>query len=531
MDEAMLSDKERLMIESVGWPTEILEDPRRQPRMVRSPEAFANEVLLGDHLDDIVIFPGGLGKIGLGEADVLPHWLISALDSPAARTSVLGFLRGLGPEELAAHKAALEFPDERGVQREALPRPYPFCLWEGPSSEVSAVGPGAAGALPEAWRDLRQRLAAAESLLARGELDESRLYACEMRRLREREANPGAAASLHGEELKTKSLSLRHVRDWLGELSCWSLYWNCYDDGIFVGGRGSGKGLHVDQVLWSNVGKQWRGHKLLVVWPSGSESARLVAEMGDAHFRPPLGQQQLAALRCASKVALLRPGDLFLCSGGVAHATISASEELTVTGYESLVTLHPRHVAQLLQTGATCGPSALDRGVMEPEELRELRGSVALRLQALLREVAPSRKPESAADGGLRSAVSETQLRSQLAEAARLVAFDPSYAVQIGGAGVCRLLAAADYILPRSRVEVKRPHNVLQVQLECSQADGQRDAKRACPQIKSETSSQLAAAGSGGHGSQQTGPDTTGSSGGSSTGRSMALFSLGWLVG
>lgn len=28
-------------------------------------------------------------------------------------------------------QAALEYPDDRGVQREALPRPYPFCLWQG----------------------------------------------------------------------------------------------------------------------------------------------------------------------------------------------------------------------------------------------------------------------------------------------------------------------------------------------------------------------------------------------------------------
>ena len=89
-----------------------------------------------------------------------------------------------------------------------------------------------------------------------------------------RAANTAAAG--YGCTDPTKSLCLRHARDWLGELSRWTLYWNClgliaryadrlcyvvpspfeacwegYDDGIFIGGRGSGKGLHVDQVAWS----------------------------------------------------------------------------------------------------------------------------------------------------------------------------------------------------------------------------------------------------------------------------------------
>lgn len=32
-----------------------------------------------------------------------------------------------------------------------------------------------------------------------------------------------------------------------------------YDEGFFAGGKCSGKGLHIDQVLWSNVGRNWQG--------------------------------------------------------------------------------------------------------------------------------------------------------------------------------------------------------------------------------------------------------------------------------
>lgn len=48
---------------------------------------------------------------------------------------------------------------------------------------------------------------------------------------------------------------------------------------------------------------------------------------------------------------VLQPGDLFLCSGGVAHATLNVSDQLTLTGYESFVSLQPRLLQHLLQTG------------------------------------------------------------------------------------------------------------------------------------------------------------------------------------
>ncbi|CAJ1363028.1 unnamed protein product [Effrenium voratum] len=362
-----LSADEKRLIEAAGWPEDLLCD-RTAPRYVESPQEFAEALLLEDHLEDIVILPDGLRRTGLSPRAALPAWLCDAASVGSAGSSVLRCLKRLGPH-LESHKAALEFPDDKGVQREALPKPYPFCLWDDEGRVNADVATQMT--MPESWRNLGQRVQAAEALLRKGELEESHLYACEMRRLREREANEFALD--YGCEEGTKSLCLRHARDWLAQLSKWTMYWNCYDDGVFVGGRGSGKGLHVDQVLWSNVGKQWQGYKLMVTWPAGSESTRLVREMGDAHFRAPLEEQQLAALRCAARIALLRPGDLFICSGGVAHATLSVSEELTITGYESLVTLHPRLVEHMLHTGSSCGPCALDKGVMESDELKEMR--------------------------------------------------------------------------------------------------------------------------------------------------------------
>ena len=83
-------------------------------------------------------------------------------------------------------------------------------------------------------------------------------------------------------------------KDVVGPLASWTFYWDRHDEGVFIGNRGSGKGVHVDQVLWSNarasqvskksnkstdswifcclaeVGKNWRGYKLVAAWPKGA---------------------------------------------------------------------------------------------------------------------------------------------------------------------------------------------------------------------------------------------------------------------
>jgi len=452
--QVALSEHERDMFAATTWPLHLLEDPRRQPTVMYSAEAFLHELLVGDYVEDVVVLPNGISALGLGESETLPVWLTSALDGAS---TVLDFLRRLDDVALDAHKAAIEYVDDFGVQREALPRPYPFCLWDNAVMQGSTTGSrdnGSPGVLPESWRNLRQRIAAVEALVAKGEMDPARLYVCEMRRLRERDGNSwnwSASTANYGScdggaTQKTKSMSLRHVRDCLGATARWTLYWNCYDDGLFVGSRGSGKGLHVDQVLWTNVGKQWRGHKLFVAWPAGETSARMVAEFGDASFVPPLGPEKCAALEQAKKVVLIRPGDVFLFCGGVAHMTLNISQNLTTTAYESMVTLNPRHVAHFLHTGATCGPFALDRGVMEADDLRELRHAVAQRILTLLQGEAGGRTAHGAGRLPRGGALPDTyeELRALLAGAAHILAADAAF---VAHAPRDQLLKLADALI------------------------------------------------------------------------------------
>lgn len=83
----------------------------------------------------------------------------------------------------------------------------------------------------------------------------------------------------------------------LGPYAAWALYWDRYDEGLFAGGRGSGKGVHIDRVLWSNVGKQWRGYKLLAAWPPGETSKRVASELSDVVFSPPLTGREVEVAR------------------------------------------------------------------------------------------------------------------------------------------------------------------------------------------------------------------------------------------
>ena len=117
-----------------------------------------------------------------------------------------------------------------------------------------------------------------------------------------------------------------------------------------------------DQALWSNVGHNYTGYKLLATWAPGSISTKLHDTMLDSVFTPPLKQDQLDALRQASRIVLLRPGDVFLMSGGVAHATLTVgSEELNLTAYESVVTLNPRHARHFLRSGDRKGEYATEK--------------------------------------------------------------------------------------------------------------------------------------------------------------------------
>ncbi|CAE7716518.1 unnamed protein product [Symbiodinium pilosum] len=110
--------------------------------------------------------------------------------------------------------------------------------------------------------------------------------------------------------------------------------WERSEGGIFVGERGAGSGLHVDQCLWSNVGRNWSGFKLFALWP-WCERHRILDEAGKgAIFRPPLTKTEEGFLSRAKTVALVGPGDVWVFSGGQPHTAMCVGDGVNVCAYE-----------------------------------------------------------------------------------------------------------------------------------------------------------------------------------------------------
>jgi len=91
----------------------------------------------------------------------------------------------------------------------------------------------------------------------------------------------------------------------------------------------AGSCLHVDQCLWSNVGKNFSGYKVMAVWPFGAVSNEVLDDHFSQLFRPvgskrlnepnALTDTQLQALRSCVKMVIVQPGDVFVFSGACAH--------------------------------------------------------------------------------------------------------------------------------------------------------------------------------------------------------------------
>ncbi|CAK0856086.1 unnamed protein product [Prorocentrum cordatum] len=231
----------------------------------------------------------------------------------------------------------------RGPPHHGAPRRSPR-WWREPDAELAGPQPGVRALHVLGRAGLARKAAAAGALARAGGAEPPALYVCELR-WRDPQPRPDT-----GEP--STSCCLRHCRDALGGLEAWFPRWSCDDDGLFVGGRGAGKGLHVDQRPESNVGKNWRGYKLFAVWPDGAVGDAVLREFYGEVFQYPLSGRHLRALEKAARVVLLRPGDVFFFHGGLPHTTLCVSQGLGVTGYEGFLSLNARHTALFLRSCA-----------------------------------------------------------------------------------------------------------------------------------------------------------------------------------
>jgi hypothetical protein len=55
-------------LQACGWPVELFKDVDRQPKVVETAEEFAREVLLGCHMNEVVVLQDGIRKLGMSDA-------------------------------------------------------------------------------------------------------------------------------------------------------------------------------------------------------------------------------------------------------------------------------------------------------------------------------------------------------------------------------------------------------------------------------------------------------------------------------
>ena len=91
--------QEKALVRDV-WPMELLEDPSKQAKVVSTAEDFLKAVLIGDHIEDIVVFPNGVDALGIGWSTV-PEDLRDFLDR---HTSSIELVQGLAEEQSMVDK-------------------------------------------------------------------------------------------------------------------------------------------------------------------------------------------------------------------------------------------------------------------------------------------------------------------------------------------------------------------------------------------------------------------------------------------
>ena len=302
-----------LALEVAGWPASLASQRDKHATIVRSVDEFERLLLFGGHLDRILVLRDGVRLLGLEQA--LPA---EVADAAVGETCVRRFLQRLG--------------DDTALQQ-LRGRVY---LTPKDSKDEVELRRGADGAELDTLADKRAALAARDP--------EDSVYVGELRR---------AHKYRHPADNRwSKTLLSRGVCDFVGKTRSLAMpYWDRYDEGVFVGGTFGGSPMHVDQVMWSNVGKNLLGHKLLAIWPYGKPSEALFDEHNYSLFIPPLRVSELAALEQCACVALLSPGDVVLFHGGNAHMALSVSRELSVTAYESFINLNPSNLNAFLASG------------------------------------------------------------------------------------------------------------------------------------------------------------------------------------
>eukprot|EP00435_Cladocopium_sp_Y103_P047344 s1127_g13.t2 len=287
-----------------GWPLEILEDPARQGKRLDSVAEFMDFLRCGKHSDgEMYILTEGISKLKLQTS--LPQ---------------------------ALHQACLTKQSTVEALLNALDQGDPW------SGELFWWPPGETKREEVCGVDLRNKLLRYRRTVSptscsdqAHSLRHATLLKCEGLAFEVYHALQNPTPSCTSEDLASFRLP----------------FW---DRGHgFLGSAGAGICLHVDQAWWSNVAKNFFGHKLVALWGAGEKmdfnkkpghvcrGTQVLDTCGGELFRKPLCNRHLAALGECRRVALLCPGDVACFTGGLPHTTLVVGSALNLTFYESFL--------------------------------------------------------------------------------------------------------------------------------------------------------------------------------------------------
>ena len=93
-----MDDIKASLLKENDWPAFITGDPDKQATVVQTVDEFMQALLYGEHLNDVIVLPDGLRK--LGQVDAMPDYILNAKNEENVRkwlesvpASMLGNIR------------------------------------------------------------------------------------------------------------------------------------------------------------------------------------------------------------------------------------------------------------------------------------------------------------------------------------------------------------------------------------------------------------------------------------------------------
>lgn len=290
-----------------GWDTALGEygqlEASKKPRVVHDFATFLQELLHGEHMDDVVVFRDGIRKLQM--EDCVPEYLRKVLGTTSNVRTALMEMDAASLEQIDGHVYSFENGKEDEPVRKRADGEYTEGLLE---------------------KRTVMRTCPHQSYY----ITELQMQKCNKYR--------------HPEDNQyTRTLIKRSVKDLMSqEQRDLMTYWDRYNEGGFLGSKLMGSPLHIDQCLWSNIGRNWAGYKIMALWKFDDEN--IVKNHRRQLFLPPLSEDDKFALKSAIKIVIAHPGDIFLFSGANPHMAMVVSDKLSYTTYESFINSHPTHL-------------------------------------------------------------------------------------------------------------------------------------------------------------------------------------------